>query len=165
VRLIEENGKQFGIVSLKEAIMISKERGLDLVEVAPDANPPVCRLIDYGKYLYNLKKRAKDAKKRQHIIHVKEIKMKPTINKHDLEIKIRHAREFIEAGDKVKLTVIFKGRAITHPELGMDLLQRLKEEVSDIAVVEQEPKLENGRNMIMVLKPKGGKESAKAQNP
>lgn len=152
--MIKENGEQVGIVSLDEAFRMSKEKNLDLVEVAPHANPPVCRLIDYGKYLYELKKRAKDAKRRQHTIHVKEIRMRPTIDEHDLRIKVKHTHQFIKAGDKVKLTIVFRGRAITHPELGKEILDRLAKEMSDVAVVEQSSRMEGSRNMTMVLKPK-----------
>lgn len=153
MRLIKEDGEQAGIISAKEALTMAKEEGLDLVEVAHDANPPVCRMMNYGKYKYEQKRRIKEAKKRQHVIQVKELKMHPTIESHDYEFKKRHAREFIGAGNKVKLNVVFRGRSITHPEIGKRVLERLSNDLSDIASIEIGPKME-GRSAIMILGPK-----------
>lgn len=153
VRLISETGEQLGIVSLKEALNISLEKGLDLVEIAPLAKPPVCRLMDYGKFKFEQSKREKEARKKQKVIEVKEIKMRPNIEEHDLLVKAKNARKFLNSGDKVKVTVMFKGRQITHPELGEKLCLRFAEELSDVSSMEKTPKIE-GKNMVMVLMPK-----------
>jgi len=162
VRLIDDKGKQVGIVSVNDAIKLAEERNLDLVEVAPDAKPPVCRILDYGKYKYKINKKQKLAKKKQHKIQVKEIKMRPKIDKHDLDVKIKHIRSFLENGDKVKLTVRFRGRELSHPEYGYEVLNNLIETLKDISNVEVEPKLEN-RLMQMVLAPKSQKQLKELQ--
>ena len=131
----------------------AQDRQLDLVEVAPMARPPVVKIMDYGKFRFEQAKSARAAKKKQHIIHLKEVKYRPNINQHDFDFKTRHAREFLLEGNKVKLTMMFRGRQVTHPELGRDVLNRVFEELEDIAKVEAHPKLE-GRNMTMVLAPK-----------
>ncbi len=131
----------------------AQDRQLDLVEVAPMARPPVVKIMDYGKFRFEQAKSARAAKKKQHIIHLKEVKYRPNINQHDFDFKTRHAREFLSEGNKVKLTMMFRGRQVTHPELGRDVLNRVYEELEDIAKVEAHPKLE-GRNMTMVLAPK-----------
>ncbi len=138
---------------IDEALKLAGERELDLVEVAPTARPPVVKIMDYGKYKFEQQKAARAAKKKQHVIHLKEVKYRPGIDEHDFEFKTRHARKFLEEGNKVKLTMMFRGRQVTHSELGRDVLYRVFEEVNDIAKVETEPKLE-GRNMTMVLAPK-----------
>lgn len=138
---------------IDEALKLAGERGLDLVEVAPTARPPVVKIMDYGKFKFEQQKAARAAKKKQHVIHLKEVKYRPGIDEHDFEFKTRHARKFLEEGNKVKLTMMFRGRQVTHSELGRDVLYRVFEEVNDIAKVETEPKLE-GRNMTMVLAPK-----------
>jgi translation initiation factor IF-3 len=130
--------------------MLAVEAGLDLVEIVPTADPPVCKIIDYGKYKYELSKKEKIQKKKQHVIHVKEIRLSPKIEQHDIEFKIKHARKFIEQGDKVKFNIIFKGRQIAHKEFGDQLFERIIEELSDIAKIESEPQFE-GRNMVAVL--------------
>jgi len=140
-------------VPIDEALKLAGERGLDLVEVAPTARPPVVKIMDYGKFKFEQQKAARAAKKKQHVIHLKEVKYRPGIDEHDFEFKTRHARKFLEEGNKVKLTMMFRGRQVTHSELGRDVLYRVFEEVNDIAKVETEPKLE-GRNMTMVLAPK-----------
>lgn len=153
VRVIADGGDQLGVMPVEEALKEAVERGLDLVEVAPTARPPVVKIMDYGKYKFQQAKAARIAKKKQHVIHVKEVKYRPGIDDHDFEFKTRHARRFLEEGNKVKLTMMFRGRQVTHSELGRDVLYRVLEEVNDIAKVEAEPKLE-GRNMTMVLAPK-----------
>jgi translation initiation factor IF-3 len=153
VRVIDDDGTQVGVIPTSEALAMAEERGLDLVEVSPKARPPVCKIMDYGKYMYQLNKRAKEAKKRQHVTVVKEIKMRPKIEPHDYDFKLRHAREFLAAGDKVKCTVIFRGRELAHKELGRKLMERAIEDLSDAANVEVAIRSE-GRSMIMVLSPK-----------
>jgi translation initiation factor IF-3 len=153
VRLIGDAGEQIGIVSIDEARDRATERGLDLVEVAPEARPPVVKMMDYGKYKYEAARQAREARKKQHTIQVKEVKFRPGIEDHDYEFKTRHARRFLEEGNKVKVTMMFRGRQITHPELGQEVLQRAYAVVEDLAKIEMEPKLE-GRNMTMVVAPK-----------
>ncbi len=153
VRLVDADGSQVGVVPVDEALRLAEERELDLVEVAPQARPPVVKIMDYGKYKFEQAKAARAAKKKQHIIHIKEVKYRPGIDDHDFDFKTRHARRFLEEGNKVKLTMMFRGRQVTHPELGRAVLYRVLEEVNDIAKVEAEPKLE-GRNMTMVLAPR-----------
>ncbi len=139
---------------------MAEEAGLDLVEVAPLAKPPVCKIMDYGKYKYQQHKRAQEAKKNQKIIHIKEIKLRPKTDAHDLGFKLNHARKFLSDGNKVKITVIFRGREMTHPDIGNELLDRVASGIEDLGVVEQRPRLE-GRNMSMVLAPKGHSHSEK----
>lgn len=132
---------------------IAIEKGLDLVEVAPSAKPPVCRLMDFGKFKFEQSKREKEARKKQKIISVKEVKLRPNIEDHDFEVKARNARRFLEAGDKVKVTIMFRGREITHPDLGEKLTVKMAEQLSDICAVEKNPKVE-GKNMVMILTPR-----------
>jgi len=153
VRLVGADGEQVGIVPIEEAKRAAAERELDLVEVAPMARPPVVKVMDYGKYRFEQAKAAKAAKKKQHIIHLKEVKYRPGVSDHDFDFKTRHARRFLEEGNKVKLTMMFRGRQVTHPELGRKVLLRVFSELGDVAKVEMQPKLE-GRNMTMVLAPK-----------
>jgi len=150
VRVIGSDGKQIGILSIKEANRIAEEAGLDLVEIVPKSDPPVCKIIDYGKYKYELSKKEKVQRKKQHVIHVKEIRLSPKIEAHDIDFKIKHARKFLEQGDKVKFNILFKGRQITHKEFGNQLIQRIIEELSDIAKIETQPRIE-GRNMVTIL--------------
>lgn len=152
MRLIDEEGQQVGIIPTREALMIARERGLDLVEVGANSNPPVCRLMDYGRYRYEQSRKERDQRKNQHVTRVKEVRVEPKIGEHDLETKGRQAERFLKAGDKVKLSVLFRGRSITHPELGRDLLQRLSDQLSDIGVVEQGARME-GRTMTMYMAP------------
>ena len=152
IRLIDEEGTQLGIVATDEARALATERGLDLVEVAPGARPPVCRLMDFGKYKYAQARKAREAKKKQHIIHVKEVKLRPKIEAHDIDFKMRHARRFLNDGDKVKFTLMFRGREVTHPERGRRILEMVKEELEDLAVVESDISHE-GRTMTMLMGP------------
>ncbi len=153
VRLISESGEQLGIVSIREAMDLAQEKELDLVEVAPSAKPPVCRLMDYGKYRFEQSKREKEARKKQRIISIKEVKMRPNIEEHDFQVKAKNARKFLSGGDKVKLTIMFRGREITHPDIGERLSLKLTEQLSDISTIEKMPKVE-GRNMVTILVPK-----------
>jgi translation initiation factor IF-3 len=152
VRLIDDQGNQIGIIPTREALEMARERGLDLVEVAPNAVPPVCRLMDYGKFRYEQSRKERESRKSQHVTRVKEVRIEPKIGDHDLETKGRQAARFLEAGDKVKLSVLFRGRSITHPELGRELLDQLQEQLKDIGTVEQTPRME-GRTMTMYLAP------------
>ncbi|NPV29642.1 MAG: translation initiation factor IF-3 [Firmicutes bacterium] len=153
VRLVNSDGQQLGIMPLKEGLRVAMEQGLDLVEVAPHAKPPVCRIMDYGKYKYEQSKREREARKKQRIINVKELKLRPNIEEHDFRVKVKNAQRFLMDGDKVKITLMFRGREISHAELGHNLCLRFYEQVRDLAVMEKEPKIE-GRNMIMILAPK-----------
>jgi translation initiation factor IF-3 len=152
IRLIDDEGEQVGIVSIEEARERAAEKGLDLVEVAPDARPPVCRLMDYGKFKYEAARKAREAKKKQHNTQLKEVKFRPGIEDHDYDFKIRHARRFLEEGNKVKLTMMFRGRQMSHPEIGLEVLQRVTEDLQDLSKVEMQP-LREGRTMTMVLAP------------
>lgn len=154
VRLIDVSGEQVGILPTKEALKIAQEKGFDLVEISPTAKPPVCKIMDYGKYKYELNKKAKNAKKKQHIIHLKEMKLRPKIEEHDYQFKLRHVREFLEKGNKVKVFVEFRGREMAHQELGQRLVQRLEEDLKDLGIIEQKAKFE-GRNLSLTFMPKG----------
>ena len=150
--MIDDEGGQVGIVSIEEARELADDRGLDLVEVAPEARPPVVKLMDYGKYRYEAQRAAREAKKKQHHVQVKEVKFRPGIEDHDYQFKTRHARRFLEEGNKVKLTMMFRGRQVTHPELGRDVLLRVTEDLKEVGKVEIRPSFE-GRVMSMVLAP------------
>ena len=153
MRVIADNGDQLGVLTIDEAIAAANERGLDLVEGAPLARPPVVKIMDYGKFKFEQAKAARAAKKKQHVIHLKEVKYRPGIDDHDFDFKTRHAREFLADGNKVKVTMMYRGRQMAHIELGREVLDRVALELKDIGKIEQEPKLE-GRNMSMVLAPK-----------
>ncbi|MBL8566450.1 MAG: translation initiation factor IF-3 [Hyphomicrobiaceae bacterium] len=153
VRLIDENGDNVGVVSRFDAMERATTAGLDLVEISPDAEPPVCKIMDFGKFKFEQQKKAAEARKKQKIVEIKEIKMRPAIDDHDYDVKLRAIRRFFEEGDKVKVTLRFRGREMAHQELGMAVLQRVKAEVEGIAKVESEPRLE-GRQMVMVLAPR-----------
>ncbi|MCW4572948.1 translation initiation factor IF-3 [Venenivibrio stagnispumantis] len=153
VRLIDENGQNLGIVPLEEALRKAEEKGLDLVEISPNANPPVCKIMDYGKYRFEQKKKEKEAKKKQKVQVVKEIKFRVNIENHDYQTKIKHIREFIQEGDKVKIWIWFRGRENIHPEIGEKLANKIIEDLSDIAMVEKPP-VKEGRNMLFTLVPK-----------
>jgi len=142
-----------GVVSIREALMAAEEAGLDLVEISPNADPPVCKILDFGKFKYEQQKKAAEARKKQKVIEVKEIKLRPNIDDNDYNIKMRNARRFLEEGDKVKLTMRFRGREMAHQDLGMNILMRVRDEMEDLAKVEQMPRLE-GRQMVMVISPK-----------
>ena len=153
VRVIDENGENLGVMFTNEAIEQANEIGLNLVEVSPNADPPVCKFLDVGKYRYEAQKKANAARKTQKTQQIKEITMRPNIDDHDYDVKMRSVRKFIEEGDKVKMTLRFRGREMAHQELGMDVLKRVQEDTAEIAKVEAYPRLE-GRQMLMVLAPK-----------
>ena len=152
VQLVDAEGNNRGAIPTEEAIKIAEESGLDLVEVAPNSDPPVCKILDYGRFKFQSQKKAAEARKKQKTVDVKEIKMRPNIDTHDYDVKMRSMRRFFDEGDKVKVTLRFRGREMAHQELGMDLLMKVKDETQEIAKVEAEPKLE-GRQMVMVLAP------------
>ncbi len=163
MRVIADNGEQLGIMTIGEALKRANERMLDLIEIVPNAAPPVCKIMDFGKYRYEQTKRDKIQKKHQHVTHVKEIRFHPNTDVHDFNFKTRHAREFIMQGNKVKATVVFKGREITYQDRGKELLDRFTEAMSDIARMEQEPKLE-GRHMVSYFVPDKGKKKSSEVN-
>ena len=152
VRVINEAGDMLGVMTPADAIKLAEAAGLDLVEVSPNAAPPVCKILDYGKYKYQQQKKQQEAKKKQKVIEIKEIKLRPGIDKHDLEIKMRHVMEFLKEGDKVKFTLRFRGREMAHQELGMKLLVSIKEQLKDLVKIDQEPSSE-GRQMVMMISP------------
>jgi translation initiation factor IF-3 len=158
VRVIDSEGAQIGILAITEALAKAEQDGLDLVEISPAAEPPVCKIIDYGKFRYQQTKKEKEQKKTQHQIKVKEIKIKPNTSEHDLTTKIKHAREFITKGNKVKLTCMFRGREMAHPEFGKKVISRICDDLADIATPEAPAKL-FGRNLMIILAP-GGKKKA-----
>ena len=153
VRVIDPDGKQIGIIPTPKALEAAAEAGLDLVEVSPNANPPVCKIMDYGRYRYEQTKKKQEAKKKQSTFQLKEIKVRPKTGEHDLQVKIGHIKKFLEKKDKVKVTVMFRGREITLSERGMAVLERVVEETKELAMLEQEPKFE-GRILVMILAPK-----------
>ena len=152
VRVVDPQGEQIGILPIERALEIAEEQGLDLVEVAPLARPPVCRIMDYGKFRYEEQRKAREARKKQHQVQLKEVKMRPGIEDHDFDFKLRHARRFLEEGNKVKITMMFRGRQMAHPELGREVLDRVVTEVADVGKVESNPTME-ARSMTMVLAP------------
>lgn len=153
IRLIDADGGQLGLMSAKEAQKLANTKNLDLVKIAPQATPPVCRIMDYGKYRFELAKKEKEAKKNQHVVNIKEVRISPSIDEHDFNTKLNHAVKFLKAGDKVKVTVRFRGREVHHSSLGQSLLQKFADSVGEIATMEKQPKLE-GKNMAMFLAPK-----------
>lgn len=153
VRLVSPDGEQLGIQQTRDALRIAYEHGQDLVEVAPSAKPPVCRIMDYGKFKYEQAKKDREARKKQHQVNIKEVKLRPRIEEHDFEVKAKNALRFLGEGDKVKATIMFRGREIVHPDLGKDVLDRLAQVVATVGVVERAAKVE-GRNMIMIISPK-----------
>ncbi|MEQ8807404.1 MAG: translation initiation factor IF-3 [Rhodospirillales bacterium] len=153
VRLVDADGEMVGVISTKEAIEMAGEVGLDLVEVSPNADPPVCKILDYGKFKYEAQKKANEARKKQKVIEVKEIKMRPGIDEHDYQTKMKAVRKFLDNGDKVKMTIRFRGREMAHQDLGMKVLDRVRVEVDELAKVEQFPRTE-GRLMTMVIAPR-----------
>jgi translation initiation factor IF-3 len=153
VRLIDENGDNLGVVPIADALARAVAAGLDLVEISPDAKPPVTKVLDYGKYKYQEQKKAAEARKRQKIVEIKEIKMRPSIDDHDYDVKMRSMKRFFDDGDKVKVTLRFRGRELSHQELGWQVLQRVKADTEPHAKVESEPRME-GRQMVMVLAPR-----------
>ncbi|MDH5748002.1 MAG: translation initiation factor IF-3 [Rhodospirillales bacterium] len=153
VRVVGANGEMAGVLSIEEGIKLAYESGLDLVEVSPNADPPVCKILDYGKFKYEEQKKKNEARKKQKVIEVKEIKMRPSIDVHDYDVKMRSVRRFLEEGDKVKLTIRFRGREMAHQELGMKVLDRVRNDLEELVKVEQFPRIE-GRLMVMVIAPK-----------
>ncbi len=153
VRLIDATGTNVGVVLTTDALAKAVEAGLDLVEISPDANPPVAKILDYGKYKYQEQKKAAEARKKQKVVEIKEIKMRPSIDDHDYDVKMRAIRRFFDEGDKVKVTLRFRGRELAHQELGWQVLQRVKADTEPISKVESEPRME-GRQMVMVLAPR-----------
>ena len=164
VRVTSAEGEQLGIMATRDALRMAEEQHLDLVEVAPKAKPPVCRIMDFGKYRYEQQKRDKEAKKKQKVITIKEVKLRPNIEQHDFDVKLKNALRFVQEGNKVKVTIMFRGRELSHPELGREVLQRVAAELKDTVSIERDAKLE-GKNMIMILAPKaqskGGNSNAK----
>lgn len=156
IRLIGANGDMLGIVPVKQALALADDAGLDLVEISPNAEPPVCKIMDFGKFKYEAQKKANEARKKQKVIEIKEIKMRPNIDTHDYDIKLRAVKKFIEGGDKVKFTLRFRGREMSHQEMGMKLMEQVKTDMAGLIRVENEPKLE-GRQMIMVIAPAAAK--------
>ncbi|HEX4636658.1 MAG TPA: translation initiation factor IF-3 [Rhizomicrobium sp.] len=153
ILLIGDDGHKYGEIGLDEALALGEEKGFDVVEVSPDNKPPVCKLMDYGKYKYEQQKKANEARKKQKVIEIKEIKMRPTIDDHDYDVKMRAMKRFFDEGDKVKVTLRFRGREMAHQDIGFKLLLRVKSETATIAKVEAEPLME-GRQMVMVLAPR-----------
>ncbi|GMG62584.1 translation initiation factor IF-3 [Tetragenococcus halophilus] len=157
LRLIDQNGDQLGVKTKAEAMEIAEQANLDVVLVAPKAKPPVARIMDYGKYRFEQQKKAREARKKQKVINVKEVRLSPAIDENDFNTKLRNARKFLQKGDKVKASIRFKGRAITHKEIGQEVLDRLAQETEDVATVEQKTKMD-GRSMNLMLAPKNDKE-------
>ena len=153
IRLIDADGEQIGLVPINQGLEMAEESGLDLVEVSPNASPPVCKILDYGKYKYEAQKKANEARKKQKTIDVKEIKMRPGIEEHDYQVKMRSVRKFLDHGDKVKMTIRFRGREMAHQDLGMRVLDRVRDDLEEFVKIEQFPKTE-GRLMTMVVAPK-----------
>jgi translation initiation factor IF-3 len=158
VRVIGEDGEQFGVMDTREAIRTARNQGMDLVEVAPNADPPVCKIIDYGKFQYEAKKRANEAKKKQVVITVKEIKFRPGTDEHDYSYRMKHAREWLQEGDKVKATIWFRGREMTHRELGARILEKLAHDLEDIGEIEVAPRME-GNQLFTIFQPRRHKPS------
>ncbi|HLE17037.1 MAG TPA: translation initiation factor IF-3 [Syntrophales bacterium] len=152
VRVVDE-GEQLGIMPLTDALDLAAKAGLDLVEIAPNSSPPVCRVMDYGKFRYQQNKKLQDAKKSQTIIQVKEIRIRPKTDGHDLQVKIKHIKKFLSEGDKVKITMMFRGREIAYTDIGRKIMEDMKADLEDLCVIDQHPRLE-GRNMIMIVAPK-----------
>lgn len=156
VRVLDEEGEMRGVMSVADAILLAEEVGLDLVEMSPNAEPPVCKILDYSKYKFQQQKKANEARKKQKTVDVKEVKIRPGIERHDYDVKMRNARRFLEAGNKVKVTMRFRGREMAHQELGMEMMKRVEADLTELAQVEQYPKME-GRQMTMVLAPRSKK--------
>lgn len=162
--MIDPEGNQLGVISIKDALTKAEDLGLDLVEVAPNAKPPVCRILDFGKFKYQQSKKAQDSKKKQTVVSVKEVKLRPKTEDHDIEYKLKHMRRFLEQGNKVKVSMIFRGREITHTDIGLEILKKIVIKMEDDGILEQKPKLE-GRNMSVIFAPnKPGKEDKKGKD-
>jgi len=159
--VIDDTGQQLGIMPPPQALAIARQKGLDLVEISPTAVPPVCRIMDYGKYQYQEQKRAREAKRHQHVVEVKEIKFRPKVDEHDYQFKKNHIQRFIEAGDKVKATIFFRGREMAHPDIGHKILMRLIADLADVAVPETQPRLEGNQMHTILTAKRGAKTVAK----
>ncbi|MEQ8162831.1 MAG: translation initiation factor IF-3 [Smithellaceae bacterium] len=153
VRVIDAESKQLGVITLEEALANAERVGLDLVEVSPTAEPPVCKIMDYGKYRYRVSKKQHDARKSQAVIHVKEIRLRPKTEEHDVQVKVKHIKKFLEKQDKVKISILFRGREIAFTDIGRRIMNEIKNELADDCIIDQEPRLE-GRNMVMIVSPK-----------
>jgi translation initiation factor IF-3 len=164
VRVVSEDGEEFGVMDTRDAIRAAREKGMDLVEVAPNAEPPVCKIIDYGRFQYLAKKKANEAKKKQVVIVVKEVKFRPGTDEHDYSYRMKHARQWLQEGDKVKATIWFRGREMTHRELGARILDKLEKDLADISEVEMRPRME-GNQMFIFFGPKRHKGGAKPDRP
>ena len=164
VRVTSATGEQLGIMATRDALRLAEEQHLDLVEVAPKAKPPVCRIMDFGKYRYEQQKRDKEARKKQKVITIKEVKLRPNIEQHDFEVKLKNASRFVQEGNKVKVTIMFRGRELSHPELGRDVLDRVAQALGDSVVMERSAKLE-GKNMTMIVAPKVQKSAKPKASP
>ena len=163
--MIDDAGTQLGIMPPPQALAIARQKGLDLVEISPTAVPPVCRIMDYGKYQYQEQKRAREAKKHQHVVEVKEIKFRPKVDEHDYQFKRNHIQRFIEEGDKVKATIFFRGREMAHPEIGHKILMRLIADLADVAIPETTPRMEGNQMHTILTAKKGGAKTAKPAAP
>ena len=164
VRLIGEDGAQLGIFAIEDALRVADEQGFDLVEISPMADPPVCKVMDYSKFKYEQTQKAKQARKNQTKVDIKEMKFRPKVDKHDYETKKKHILRFLDSGAKVKVTIMFRGREMAHPDLGLNILERLAEDLKELAIIENQPKLE-GRNMHMLIAPLKKKESKESAKP
>ena len=153
IRLVGADGEMIGVVTLREGLTMAEEAGLDLVEVSPNADPPVCKILDFGKFKYEAQKKKNEARKKQKVIEVKEIKLRPNIDEHDYDVKMRSMKKFLEEGDKVKVTLRFRGRELAHQDLGMKVLEKVRDDLEELGKVEQIPKME-GRQMVMVIAPR-----------
>ncbi|MEK7689186.1 MAG: translation initiation factor IF-3 [Deltaproteobacteria bacterium] len=152
VRVLDKEGAQLGIMAARDGIKIAEEAGLDLVEISPNAVPPVCRIMDYGKYKYQLSKKAHEAKKKQAVIHLKEVKLRSKTDEHDFQFKMRHVERFLADGDKAKITIVFRGRELAHIDLGREMLKKVVDAMKDKGVIEQQPRME-GKSLIMIIAP------------
>ncbi|MBI5326980.1 MAG: translation initiation factor IF-3 [Deltaproteobacteria bacterium] len=152
VRIIDHEGKQLGVMTTRDGVKLAEDTGLDLVEISPNATPPVCRIMDYGKYKYQMSKKAHDAKKKQVVIHLKEVKMRSKTDEHDFNFKMRHVERFLADGDKAKITIVFRGRELAHIDLGREMLKKVVDVIKDKGVIEQQPRME-GKSLTMIISP------------
>jgi translation initiation factor IF-3 len=164
IRVIDETGQQLGIMAPPQALAIAKQKGLDLVEISPTAVPPVCRIMDFGKYQYQEQKRSREAKKHQRVIEVKEIKFRPKVDEHDYQFKKKHIERFLSEGDKVKATIFFRGREMAHPDIGQRILERLMNELADVAMPETNPRMEGNQMHVILSQRTGRKSTAKPRS-
>lgn len=154
--MIDKDGAQLGVMITRDGVKLAEEAGLDLVEISPNAVPPVCRIMDYGKYKYQLSKKAHEAKKKQAVIHLKEVKLRSKTDEHDFQFKMRHVERFLADGDKAKITIVFRGRELAHIDLGREMLKKVVDAIKDKGVIEQQPRME-GKSLIMIIAPAGSK--------